>query len=496
MIDTIDNNTERPSADPLAEPILSRRRLLGGALLGGLWSQTPTLAGPPPIGSPLHWLVQRLTFGLTQEELTLAQTLGYTNYLEHHLNHTAIADGALTTRLSSYGALFDEPWQLLTRSGEEVMSQLWETTILRSVFSQRQLFERMVEFWSDHLSININLDNEKWMKMTDDRDVVRAHALGTFRGLMNASIRSPAMLYYLDNHINVAGNPNENYARELMELHTLGVDGGYSQQDVEEVARCFTGWTYHIPGQSSLTDRHRFRFNPAVHDNGPKRVLGVDIPAGGGINDGQIVLDILLTHPSTAQFIAKKLCRRFWGYNPPQSLIDSVAATYTATDGDIKAMLRTLFASTDPLTAEPKYKRPYHLFISALRATNATVNSTATLRGYLNAVKHVPFTWGPPDGFPDSLSAWLGNILPRWNYGLLLMQGNIWHVIVDVNAFFAGTTTADQMAQRIDERLFGGAMPTAQRTRIRDYLLPNPPTTGRKRDAIGLAIASPGYQWY
>jgi uncharacterized protein (DUF1800 family) len=474
----------------------SRRALLfGSSVLGTLWASKGRADPPPPV---LNWMVQRLTMGFTGEELALAQAAGTAqDYLEYHLAYTAIDDSILDQRLQSYPTLFMQPYELIPVSPAHIISELTEATILRSVLSKRQLFERMVEFWTDHFNIDINNGNARWLKTIDDRDVIRAHALDTFPALLSASAHSPAMLYYLDNASSVAGNPNENYARELMELHTLSVNGGYTQQDVIEVARCFTGWTVYPTNWPVETLRWTFRYNGAVHDNGAKVVLGHDIPAGGGINDGLMVLDILANHPSTAQFISKKLCKRFWSYDPPQSLIDDVAATYTATGGDIKEMLRTLFANPDPATVPPKYKRPYHLLVSGLRGAAADIVTTTGLRTQLAAAGQIPFSWGPPDGYPDTLSAWVGLILPRWNFGAALMNNNVSGTSVDINAFLAGVpNTAQGVADQIDTALFGGQMPPADKDRIRDYMLPDPPTTARKREALGLAIGSPGYQWY
>lgn len=481
----------------------SRRDLLSAASILGSWLARPSAARADAPFSATHWLVNRLTMGWTPEEQALADSLGYANYLEYHLNYTAIDDSAIDARIATYTTLSMQPYQLIGLSTSQLQTELTEAAILRSVFSKRQLYQRMVEFWTDHFNIDITKDNDKYLKTIDDRDVIRANALNTFPALLSASAHSPCMMEYLDNDTSVSGNANENYARELMELHTLSVNGGYTQTDVTEVARCLTGWQYYSSGYATQTLRWTFRFNSGQHDNGAKTVLGHAIPAGSGINDMEGVgaplgvLKILTDHPSTANFIATKLCKWFYSYSPPQSLIDAVAATYTSTGGDIKAMIRTLFNTCDPAAAPLKYKRPYHHFVSALRATAAAVTTSSGIRTNLTSAGHLPFIWGPPDGYPDTLDAWVGLILPRWNFGASLLNGNISGSTVDVTAFFQGVTaTADAMADQINARLFGGAMPTADRNRVRDYLLPNPPSATRQKEAIGLAIGSPGYQWY
>jgi uncharacterized protein (DUF1800 family) len=214
------------------------------------------------------------------------------------------------------------------KNPQMVVNDLQRAMVLRAVYSERQLNEVVVNFWENHFNIFINKDADRWLMTEFDRDVIRPNALGNFRDLLGATAKSPAMLYYLDNWqssvvrkypatkdkpAGQTGGINENYARELMELHTMGVGGGYTQKDVQEVARCFTGWTIRKPGQEGT-----FMFNPSWHDNGEKTVLGQKIPAGGGIADAEKVLDILAKHPSTARFIATKLTRRFFGDNPPK----------------------------------------------------------------------------------------------------------------------------------------------------------------------------------
>jgi len=487
------------SAYARSDARLSRRKLLAGAaaLLGV--GNAPTRAAPP--ASNTRWLVNRLTMGWSPEEQLLADTLGYHGYLEYHLNDGAIDDSSAIARIQPYFGLFLQPYQSFGYNSAMIRHHLFMGTLIRAVYSKRQLFERMVEFWTDHFSIDITKAEDAWLKIIDDRDVIRAHALGNFRDLVQASAKSPAMLVYLDNATSMVGNPNENYARELMELHTLGVSGGYTQQDVVEVARCFTGWSVDDQGMFDNPNKGKFVFQTQWHDYTEKTVLGQTIPAGGGIQDAQAVVDILCAHPSTAIFIATKLCKRFYGYSPPGSLVQSVADAYTATGGDIKSMLRALFNNVDPATAPQKLKRPIHHFVTAFRTTGAELTSNPnefnTPIGLpFQASGHDPFRWLTPDGYPDSLAAWSGLILPRWNFCASLMQNEIVGATVDLSAFLAGASTAQQVADRIDGAIFGGVMNPADKSRIRDYMLPDLPSDQAKREAIGLALSSPGYQWY
>lgn len=516
--------TEPTPATRPRDRAMSRREMFrAGALAAGFWGgagasvrPVETHADADP-GAVLTRLARRITMGANEAELALANSLGFQAYLERHLDHLNIPeDPALLTRLFGNGqpgtgltTLTMAPVDLYALPAGQVRGELSEACLLRAALSTRQLFERMVEFWTDHFNIDHLNGDDAYLKTPDDRDVIRQHALGSFPALLDASAHSPAMLYYLDNNASVAGNPNENYARELMELHSMGVDGGYTQADVLAVARCFTGWT--LFGRSTTNPQSGlFRYNSAVHDTGSKTIFAgtsqqVVIPprsAAAGIQDGLDVLSALAHHPSTAAFISRKLCKRFIGEDCHQSVIDSVAAAYTSTNGDIKAMLRAALTPANLYDARPRYKRPFHLVVSALRALPVTIGSTNATFTLLGGAGHRPFLWGPPDGYPDTLDYWSGLIIPRWNFGAQLLtnasgnSGGITGLTVDVASFFAGLTTADQMVARIDQALFAGEMPQAQRDRVRDYLAAAPASNPRRRDAIGLAIGAPEFQWY
>jgi uncharacterized protein (DUF1800 family) len=478
-------------------------RVMGAAAMAGLMRSAAAsdpvtrVRGDVDPTALLEKLVDRITFGATPEELALARTLGYFGYIEYHLDHLAINDAAADAKIAPLLTL-TQPYSTLTpQAAQFVINELVEAAIYRAIYSKRQLFERVVEMWTDHF--NIDIQTARYYKPADDRLVIRANALGTFPALLNASAQSPAMLYYLNNDVSTASNPNENYARELMELHTLGVNGGYTQTDVQQVARCLTGWT--IWSASAGPALHgTFRYNNANHNQSAKVVLGTSIPANGGQQDGFTVLNLLAKHPSTAQYIAFKMCRQFLGYNVAQSIVDRVATTDTATGGDIKAMLRVVLLPEHIAAAQPKLKRPFHHFVSAMRQTSANVTSTSNLRSRLGEAGHIPFSWLTPDGYPDKVGHWGGNLIVRWNFGAAMMNGttgSISGVAVDAASFFAGATTTDQMIARIDERLFGSRMNAVDRDRVRQYLAQASPTlTTRQREAIGIAIACPSYQWY
>jgi len=475
-------------------PLPSRRNLLlGGGLLSGALAATRAKADDVPF-SATRWLVNRITYGLTETELTQANTLGYSGYLEYHLNYTAMNDNAVTGFCNLYPTTtMSAPDLALISQPSQQVRELQMTTIYRAVNSKRQLYEKMVEFWCDHFNIDMNKGYCPWVGTVMVRDAIRPNALGMFPAMLAAVAHQPSMLMSLDNDISVAGDQNENYARELMELHTLGSDGGYTQEDVKEVARCFTGWTrweYPTPGLG-LT----FKYDGSKHDTGQKTVLGQVIPAGGGQSDAEAVLNILANHPNTAKFIAKKLCRWFHSYDPPASLVNAVAATYTSTGGDIKQMVRTLFNTLDPATTPTKLKRPYHALVSMMRATGAVISDPYDLLYRFSLSGQMPFNWGPPDGYPDKLNAWAGAVLGRWNFAQELMSG-FPNTTVNLTTFLAGATDPDAIMNRIDSALFGGAMPSAEKNRVKQYLLVSPGDAWRWREAIGLALATPTFQWY
>jgi uncharacterized protein (DUF1800 family) len=340
-----------------------------------------------------------------------------------------------------------EQLRRVQRLGGDVQS----AKLARAVASERQLQEVMVDFWENHFSVFAGKGQTRVYLPSYDRDVIRPRALGTFRDLLGAVATSPAMLFYLDNWQSAAdslhptlaspnqarrrpgasgsaGPPrrrglNENYARELMELHTLGVDGGYTQQDVVDVARALTGWTLD-PRDGS------FVFRPAMHDAGEKRVLGHRLAAGRGIEDGEAVLDIVARHPATARFITTKLARRFVSDSVPPALVDRCAGIFRATDGDIRETVRCVVTSPEFFSRaayRAKVKTPFEVVASALRALNAAPDTTPRTAQIVARLGQPIFGRQTPDGWPDRADAWMntGAILNRINFGLAVAGGRV-----------------------------------------------------------------------
>jgi uncharacterized protein (DUF1800 family) len=349
----------------------------------------------------------------------------------------------------------------------------------------------MVDFWSDHFNISTLKNGCAWLKTIDDRDVIRPHALGNFGELLWASMHSPAMLIYLDNQENQAGNPNENYARELMELHTLGVTAGYTQRDVREVARCLTGWTV-----NDQLFRGQFRFTADRHDDEIKTVLGQAIPAGGGERDGERVFDLLMAHPAMPRFVARKLVRRFVADDPPEALVAATAATFARTRGDIKALLRTILHSAEFAAAPPKLKRPLHYVAGALRQLGAETDGGPPLLDALTKMGQPPFEWPTPDGFPDYGAAWIGALMPRWQFALHLAQNQIAGTQIDLPALMRAASAQDpaRAFDRLGALLLGAPLLPVTRDRV-IAALRGTSTGGDLPEMITAAIiASPAYQ--
>lgn len=465
-----------------------------------------------PAVDPLVILLNRCCFGFRESEYQRALALDYTGWLQEQLNYTSLDNSALEASIAS--TLPRVSWtaaQLIadakaTGKNGQGATELIAATMLRQIFSPRQLYEVMVEFWTNHFNIAASAVPEVYYKVVDDRDVIRPHALGSFPAMLKASARSLAMLYYLDNVSNTKSGPNENYARELMELHTLGVEGGYTETDVVEVARCFTGWT--VTG--SAANNPVFTFLASRHDTGVKTVLGNTIPANRGIEDGDQVLDILASHPSTARYIAEKLCIRFIGEHPQTTAIDQVAATYTATNGDIPSMLLTLFGSTEFMSSyDRKIRRPVEYLIGALRVTEASLTGDylSKLSNRLVSLGQLHFKWPTPDGYPDEMADWVnsGASLTRWNWVFGLAEDKISSGIrINISALIGSANTPTLLVDQLTARLLRRTLSTVDRDRFISFaanggsatlVLDSATINLRARELTGLMLASKYFQY-
>jgi len=422
---------------------MSRRSLLQAASVSGAvagiggfsaLSQflSPLLTGDSDGLSPFHapaardiddasHVLNRLCFAPRPGQHAEVSALGAREFIARQLDPESIDDRWTDARSGHFEALRARPiGELLEYDARELLDQLTRYKILHAVHSKRQLKEVMVDFWSDHFNIDPSKGDSKWLKPADDREVIRAHALGSFPAFLKASALSPSMLWYLDGRVNRRANasdhPNENYGRELLELHSMGVHGGYTQQDVMEIARCLTGWTVRERAKSRFAVG-KVEFRPDLHDDGPKTLLGTAVSAGLGAAELDRVIEIVSNHPSTARFIAEKLCRRFIAEDPPADAIRVVAETFQHSRGEIRPTLATLFETPAFWTSRGgKIKRPFHFVISALRTTSARTDAGPALQNHLLRLGQAPFRFPTPDGYPEEAQPWMATLLWRWKF--------------------------------------------------------------------------------
>jgi uncharacterized protein (DUF1800 family) len=340
-------------------------------------------------------------------------------------------------------AAYRRQGMLIANPQQGGVSELIDAKLQRAVLSNRQLQEVLVDFWFNHFNVSTTKNQVPNLLPSYERDAIRPHVLGKFRDMLLATARHPAMLVYLDNYqsqvppaalVQAASAPgstirlpgiNENYGRELMELHTLGVGGGYTQEDVTNLARVFTGWTVF-----DLMRVGEFQFNPQNHDRNEKKVLGKVFPRGGGENEGVQAIDMLSRHASTARFISRKLAQRFVADEPPQSLVDRMADTFTKTDGDLRAVMETLLLSKEFLSEgawRSKIKSPLEMVASSLRALDAEVTDVAPIAQRLTELGQPLYAKPEPTGYPNTSDAWANSIglLGRMNFASALMAGQI-----------------------------------------------------------------------
>ena len=427
---------------------------------------------------------------------------------------------------------------------QRVVAELGMAKVTRAIYSERQLQQVMNDFWFNHFNVFAGKGEDRYYLTSYERDVIQPHAFGKFKDLVTATAKSPAMLLYLDNFLSVdpraaqrqaaeramrqqrrrggfgwpprpTANPqqppkkndrglNENYGRELMELHTLGVDGGYTQKDVTEVARCFTGWTIDKPRQYA-----DFKFDDRLHDPDTKIVLGKKIHAGG-MKDGEQLIDMLAHHPSTAKFISTKLARRFVSDNPPPALVSRLAETFQSSDGDIHAVLKTMIWSPEFWSRESyraKIKTPFELVVSAVRALGTDVDTPMPLVQWVARIGEPLYQCQPPTGYADKAEAWVntGALLNRLNYSLALAGNKMRGARTDVTSLLGVDSSADPktaLDRAVRVFLGGQAGPTTVETLEKQ--LDNPQVLQAKLDdprkqvdlgvVAGLVLGAPEFQ--
>lgn len=374
--------------------------------------------------------------------------------------------------------------------------ELMAVTLYRQARSGHQLAEVLSDFWSNHFNVFLNKGLDRVLLRDHLEHSIRAHALGRFEDLLLATARSPAMLFYLDNAQSVVsrGNRglNENYARELLELHTLGVDGGYEQTDVREVARILTGWG--IERRDGA-----FAFRPNAHDRNEKTVLGVKYPRGGGQEEGERLIRWLANHPATMHHISAKLCTRLVADVPPDGCIDAAVRAWSITRGDIRAVVRAIVMSPDfwsPVHVGSKLKSPHEFVVSAVRALGGVPELAPALAQQVAALGQPLFQQSAPTGWPETQDEWVnsGALLARMTLAVQLATGRVPGVAIDLERVVPLTDDGDELVRRVDVALLEGSMSARTRETIRREIDTLPDAHARRAMAVGLALGSPEFQ--
>ncbi|MGE5143086.1 MAG: DUF1800 domain-containing protein, partial [Acidobacteriota bacterium] len=403
----------------------------------------------------------------------------------------------------------------------QTMGQLQQLAVMRAVRSERQLQEVMVDFWTNHFNVFFGKGADRAFTPSYVERTIRPRVLGRFQDLLLATAKSPAMLFYLDNWQSIAPGAeppalarmarlsgtgarqmlarlpqglNENYARELMELHTLGVDGGYTQQDVIAVARIFTGWSIERPQQGG-----GFRFNDWAHDYGEKTVRGVRFPAGHGMDEGVRLLKMLAQDPATMHHISRQLCARFVNDDPPDGCVDAAVAAWSRSDGDIAEVLRAIFRSPEfwsPQALRAKVKTPLEFMVSAVRATGGDPDTTPRLAQVIARLGEPLYAQPSPAGYPESQQEWVnsGALLLRMNMAVALAAGRLPGVTIALDSLVPATDDAKALIETVDVRLLGGILTTHSTDVLRREVADVRDPVAARALVIGLALGGPEFQ--
>ncbi|MFM9873525.1 MAG: DUF1800 domain-containing protein [Fimbriimonadaceae bacterium] len=434
-------------------------------------------------------LLRRISYGATQQDISEINAVGYDIYLETQLNFEDIDDSACEAQV-----LADVPNVNMTLQEINQLSQGnafmgWDAavqaTIIRSVKSKRQLYQRMVEFWHDHFYVYSG--THLGVGLHYQREVIWNNAMGSFKDLLTASANHGLMMLYLDNRLSTDRNINVNYAREILELHTVGVNGGYSEADIYELANIFTGWGVETSNANLLFGS--FKYTNSQHAQGTRTVMGQSF-AQAGKAQGDAAISWLASHPATIKYIADKLSWWFLGTPASVSLFQQIAAVW-GTDGDIKSVLRVILSQFNMAQVQPIFKRPFHLIVGAIRQAESNITSAYWVYEYLKESGHSMGAWIQPDGFPDGFAYWSGGMVKRFKLMTHFSRGRLQNApSVDLSSM-NGMTDGEKMAF-INNKFFLGELPVSDQIWIRRYLKG---TTNHKQ-AVAISLCSPSYQWF
>ena len=505
----------------LSAPVVDTTRALASALT--------------PRDSALHAL-NRLAYGPRPGDIDRVAAAGVMKWIDRQLNPGKIDDGPLAARERQFAILDYDRGELARlyveaqrerrerkreagavmdsavreQRGRRMAAEFQELAVVRAALSERQLYEVMVDFWTNHFNVFLGKGADRFLMPDYIEHTIRPHAMGKFEDLLIATAKSPAMMFYLDNWQNRAirirsafplprspSGLNENYARELLELHTLGVDGGYTQQDVIEVARIFTGWSIERPRQGG-----DFRFHGWAHDFGEKHVLGVRFPEGRGMDEGIRLLRLLAGHPATMHHVSRKLCQRFVNDEPPDGCVDDAVAAWQRSRGDVREVLRAIFHGPDfwaPQNARTKVKTPLEFVASAVRAVGADPDTTPRLAQVVARLGEPLYLHVAPDGYPEREDAWVnsGALLDRMNAAVALAAGRlpgVPAVTVSLDGVIPATRDREELVTQVNDKMLGGTMSEKTKDVIRRQTSDIGDPVAARALAVGLAIGGPEFQ--
>ncbi len=515
-------------------------RAVGTALFIAVLSAIPAFRlsaqALTPRDSALHAL-NRLAYGPRPGEVDSVARMGVMRWIERQIDFERIPDDGVAHRERDFKLLDYDRADLAQRYGDalrerrqmqremaergdtgrprgagpmrefrELGGELQQLAVVRAALSERQLREVMVDFWANHFNVFVGKGADRFLTPSYIEETIRPRALGRFEDLLIATAKSPAMLFYLDNAQSVApgASPprrqpraprglNENYARELLELHTLGVDGGYTQQDVIAVARIFTGWSIDRPQQGA-----GFAFHEWAHDRGEKQVLGVRIQ-GGGMEEGVRLLRFLAAQHATMHHVSSKLCARFVSDDPPDGCVDAAVEAWHRTSGDIRAILRAIFTSPDfwaPQAQRAKVKTPLEFVVSAMRATGAEPDSTLRLAQVVGRLGQPLYLQPAPTGYPETQAQWVnsGALLGRMNAAVALAANRLPGAGVDLDELLSSTADHEALVDAVNARVLGGTMSPHTRSVILEQLADVKDPAQARTLAVGLALGGPEFQ--
>ena len=393
------------------------------------------------------------------------------------------------------------------RLGRRLARDVSDLVVVRAVFSERQLVEVMTDFWANHFNVFFGKGFDRFLLPDYIENIIRPHVLDRFADLLSATAQSPAMLVYLDNWQSVATGSkpprararrpvgiNENYARELLELHTVGVGGGYTQQDVIDVARIFTGWSIRGPRQGG-----EFKFYSRAHDRGAKLVMGETYPAGRGMDEGFRLLASLADNPATARHVSRRLCQRFVSDQPSEQCVDTAVAAWQRTHGDIREVLRAIFHGPDfwaPENVRAKIKSPLEFVVSAIRVLQADPDTAARLAQLVARLGQPLYMHVAPDGYPETQDDWVNSsaLLNRMNAALALGAGRVPGVIMNLDFTVPPNASREQLIAAVDQQILGGTMTENTRQVIREQIRDLSDPVRARALAVGLVLGGPEFQ--